>query len=404
MSSGKIKFIDEIEINSKRVLLRVDFNISLVNGLTISDDARIRKSIPTIKYLLKKANRVILVSHLGRPLKRDPKYSLKIVVRRLQELLPANTITLVDDFLSEDGKKQIKNQKNNQILLLENIRFYPQEKANAQDFARQLATLGDLYVNDAFGAFHRTDASIVSVPKFSPSYGGFLLKSEIKMISKVFKNPEKPVVAILGGAKVSTKIKLIEGLMDIVDLFLVGGGIANTFLCTQGINIGKSYCDYYETKAARRLLQIAAQKNRTILLPQDVKIGNPNDGQNAGKVIKVEDIPNGGVILDIGPQTQASFGSIITKAKTIIWNGPIGYYENPNFKQGTDFIYSAISQNRQAFSVVGGGDTLSTVSKDENLEKIGHVSTGGGAMLEFIGQKTLPGIEALKSSQQTSLA
>ena len=396
MSAGKINFIDEVEIKNKQILLRVDFNVPLVNDLTISDDAKIKKSTPTIKYLLKKANRLILVSHLGRPLKRDPKYSLKIVVQRLQELLPTNTITLVDDFLSESGKRQLQKQKDNEILLLENIRFYPQEKANDKNFARQLATLGDLYVNDAFGSFHRTDASIVSVPKFSPSYGGFLLKSEIKMISKIFKNPEKPVVAILGGAKVSTKIKLIEKLMDIVDFFLIGGGIANTFLCEQGINIGQSYCDYYETKAARRLLLIAAKKNTTILLPQDVKIGDPNDGQNAGKAVKVEDIPNGGFILDIGPQTQASFGSIITKAKTIIWNGPIGYYENPNFKQGTDFVYYSIAQNTDAVSIVGGGDTLAAISKKEYLDKITHISTGGGAMLEFIEKGTLPGIEALK--------
>lgn len=392
----QIKFVDEANITNKKILLRVDFNVSLTDGFTIADDARIKQSVPTIQYLLKNTNRLILVSHLDRPQTRDPKYSLRIVVEHLRLLLPDYPINLVDDFLSEEGKQQIRNQKENEILLLENIRFYAQEKENSQEFAKQLSSLAKLYVNDAFGVSHRTDASIVSVPHYLPSYGGLLLKKEVATISKTINEAKKPVVAILGGTKITTKIGLMGRLMEIADYLLVGGGIANTFLCAQGIDVGQSYCEYEKVEKARQLLFLAAQKNTAILFPQDVVIGERTNSENGGVVKKIEEIPANGDVLDIGPETQAIFGSIIAKARTIIWNGPVGYFENPAFARGTEFVYYSITQNQDAVSIVGGGETIAAISKEEYLEKITHISTGGGAMLEFIETETLPGIEALK--------
>lgn len=394
MTDFNIHFIDEHDISRKRVLLRVDFNVSLHENLTIADDARIQQGLPTIKYLLEKGNRLILVSHLDRPEKRDPKLSLAPVVARLQEYLKGMTVKLVDDFLIEP-KETFANQKENEILMLENIRFYPEEKKNDPEFAKKLAELADVYVNDAFGVCHRIDTSVVGVAALLPSYGGLLLKKEIEMISSVIATPQKPLVAIIGGAKISSKIKFIGKLLEVADYLLVGGGLANTFIAAQGFEIGKSLVEYEEIENARRILYMAAQKNTAVVLPSDVVIGEPDNSKEGGEIKKVDEVPKDGYILDIGPETQARFGAIIVKAKTIIWNGPVGLFENPAFGRGTDFIYYAITQNKDAVSVIGGGETLAAVSKKEYLEKITHISTGGGAMLEFIEQGTLPGFEAL---------
>lgn len=391
-----IKYIDETDIQNKHILIRVDFNVSLTTDkLSIADDMRIRQSIPTINYLLARHNKLVLVSHLDRPKGRDMKLSLRLILPHLQSLLPGYKITLIDDFLKEVDKEKVINQKEKEIMLLENIRFYPQEKANNEKFSKSLARLADIFVNDAFGVSHRADASIVGVPKLLPSYGGLLLKREITMISKAIKNPKKPVVAIIGGAKISTKINLLGRLMDIADYLIVGGGIANTFFCSQGFDIGQSFCEYNEVENARKILFMAAQKNTAIILPTDVVSGDQNNTEKVGKLQKVNELAKDGAILDIGPESQARFGSIIARAKTIIWNGPVGYSENPVYRQGTDFIYYAITQNKQAISIVGGGDTLAAISKKEYLDKITHISTGGGAMLEFIEKGTLPGITAL---------
>lgn len=392
---SKVTYIDETEIKNKRVLLRADFDVSLNPNYTIADDARIQQNIPTLKYLLNNDNRLICVAKLDRPKTRDPKLSLKVVVSKLKEYLPEYKITLVDDFLTAD-KKVFENQKNSEILVLENIRFYPEEKKNEPVFAKRLASLADVYVNDAFAVSHRAEASVVGVTFHLPSYGGLLLKKEIKMISKAIGRPKKPVVAIIGGAKIASKIPLINKLAEIADYVLIGGGLANTFLCAQGLEIGKSFCEYEAVSLARKLLFHAAQKHTAVVLPSDVIIGEPDNNVHGGEIKKIDEIPKGAVILDIGPETQAKYGSIIAKAKTIIWNGPVGYFENPAFRRGTDFIYYSIAQNSQATSIVGGGDTLSAISKKEYLDKITHISTGGGAMLEFIEKGTLPGIEALK--------
>lgn len=389
-----IQYIDQAQITNQRVLLRVDFNVSLNPNYTIADDARIQQALPTIKYLLKQKNKIIIISHLDRPEQRDPKYSLKVVVDKLQEYLPEYHIRLIDDFLTEQPST-FENQQLQEVFVLENIRFYPEEKNHDADFAKKLADLGDIFVNDAFGVSHRPDTSVVGINEYLPSYGGLLLKKEIEMISKAIQNPARPVVAILGGSKISTKISLIDKLMTIADYLIIGGGLANTFLSAQNYPIGKSLAEYEKAELARKTLFLAAQKHTALILPSDAVIGK-NKQSNESEVKKISEIPEDACILDIGPETQARIGSILAKAKTIIWNGPVGYFENSAFRRGTDFIYYAITDNLEATSIVGGGDTLSAISKKEYIEKITHISTGGGAMLEFIEKGTLPGIEALK--------
>lgn len=388
-----IPYIDNAEISGKKVLVRVDFNVSLNPDHSIADDARIRQALPTIRYLLNHNNKLILISHLGRPKSRDDRYSLQPVAAKLQELLPEYIITRVDDFLADSSK--IENQGENEIILLENIRFYPEEKRNDEHFSRSLANLADIYVNDAFGCSHRAHASVVGVTKYMPSYGGLLLKREVEMISKITTNPARPVVAILGGSKISTKIHLVEKLMDIADYLILGGGIANTFLQAQGYGIGKSIAEYEEEEAARKMLFQAVQKDTKIIFPADVVIAPSLDAQG-GELRAVSEIPEDMMILDIGPETQARIGAVLAQAGTIVWNGPVGYFENPAFRRGTDFIYYAITQNTDAVSIVGGGDTLAAIAKKEYLDKITHISTGGGAMLEFIEKETLPALEALR--------
>lgn len=390
-----ISFIDETDIKNKRVLLRVDFNVSLNPNSTIADDARIQQALPTIEYLLKNHNRLIIVSHLDRPKFRDPKLSLKPVVKRLQEYLDKNYhVKLINDFLTEDPQT-FQNQKPDTVFMLENIRYYPEEGANDRTFIKKLAALADVFVNDAFGVSHRSNSSVTGVPEYLPSYGGLLLKKEIQMISKVIDKPKKPLVAIIGGAKISSKISLIGKLTEIADYLLIGGGLANTFLCAHEYNIGKSFCEYEEVQQARKLLFLAARKHTAIILPDDVVVA-ANKTSTVTQVRKVDEVQKNDSIFDIGPETQAKFGAVIAKAKTIIWNGPVGLTENPQFKRGTDFIYYAITQNTDSTSIVGGGDTLAAISKKEYLDKITHISTGGGAMLEFIEKGNLPGIEALE--------
>ncbi len=355
MSDGKITFIDEVDISNQRILLRVDFNVSLnKDNLSISDDLRIKQSLPTIQSLLQKNNRLLLVSHLGRPEGRDPKLSLKIVADRLQSFLANNRVTLIDDF------HNLSHQQANEVFLLENVRFFPQEKNNDLEFAKQLAALADVYVNDAFGVSHRGDASIVGVPKLLPSYGGLLLKKEIMMISKLTENPQRPYIAIVGGIKAQTKLKFIQRLISLADNVLIGSGL---------------------------IKNVSPQQK--IILPLDII--DQND-----KIKKTINLGDDDQVMDIGPETEAKFGSLIEQAKTIVWNGPVGYCENEKFKRGTEFIFYAITQNQAAHSVVGGGDTIAAISKEEYLSRITHISTGGGAMLEYIENGTLSGIEALK--------
>lgn len=390
-----ITYIDKIHITHKRVLLRADFDVALDLHHEISDDARIQQNLPTITYLLAHDNKIICVAKLGRPKGRDPKFSLSIVAKRLQKYLPTHKIILVDDFLSEEGKSELATQTENQILLLENIRFYPGEKANDPTFAKQLADLADVYVNDNFAMCHRKEASMVGVPALLPSYGGLSLKDELTSMSDLMKKAKKPFVAIVGGAKISTKIGVLAKFMDIATHILIGGALANTFLKAEGHEIGKSLSEEDQLATAHHILHLAARKKVALLLPKDV-IATTEKEHTSGSVFLSENVPSDASIVDIGPETQALFGNVIATAKTIVWNGPVGYIEQAPFDRGTDFLYYAITQNQQAFSVVGGGDTLAAISKKEYLDKITHISTGGGAMIEYIEKGTLPGIEALE--------
>lgn len=385
---SKITYIDEVEIKNKTILLRVDFNVSLNPDYTISNDARIKQSLPTINYLLKNNNRLIIISHLGRPKEIDKKFSLKIVTNKLKEYLPNVEMSFTETIESVKEKSE-------KIIVLENIRFFPKEKDYSTLFAKKLASLADIYVNDAFGVCHRSDTSVIGPPKFLPSYGGLLLKKELAIISQVINKPKKPVVAIIGGVKVSTKVGLINKLIKIVDYLIIGGGLANTFISAQGHEVGTSFCEYETVQQARKLLSLSKKNRAFLVLPVDAVVATTKEDRES-EVVKIENIPPNKSIFDIGPETKAKFGAIISKAKTIIWNGPVGYFENPAFKRGTDFIYYSITHNDKAISIVGGGDTLAAISKKEYLDKITHISTGGGAMLEFIEKGTLPGIEALK--------
>lgn len=388
-----MKYIDEVELAHKTILLRVDFNVALNPNHSIADDARIKQSVETIEYLLKRHNKLIIMAHLGDPEKRSKSDSLSPVAKRLQQYLPHHKIVLVDDFEHDDSK--LKQQKQDEIIMLENIRFYPGEKENDPAFTKRLASYGEVYVNDGFGVSHRKSVSVVGLPKVLPGYGGLLMKKEVTILDKIMKHPKKPFVAIIGGKKISTKIKVIKKLTSVADYVLLGGGLANTFLAAQGLGTGKSLVSDEDVALAKELLEHAEREHTHLIIPQDVVVGKALESRESD-VKKVEDLSPTDLALDIGPETLADFGAIINKAHTIVWNGPVGYMENQEFKRGTDFLYYAITQNTDVISVVGGGDTLSAIAKKEYLEKLTHISTGGGAMLEFIENGTLPGLEALE--------
>ena len=390
-----MKFIDDVSLSHKKVLLRVDFNVSLNPNHSIADDARIKQALPTIEYILKHHNKIVLIAHLGEPEKRNAADSLTRIARRLHEYLPKHKILLVEDFMKDASR--IEFQKDDEIVLLENIRFYPGEQANDHAFTKHLATLGDVYVNDAFSVSHRKAASIVGLPQLLPAYGGLLLKKELTMLGGIMHQPHKPFVAIIGGKKITTKIKFINRLTAVADYLLLGGGLANTFLLAQGEKLGDSMVSEEDIQQAKHILAHAKKEGTEILLPKDVVVAKDrNDTQS--EVKKISEVAKHDQILDIGPETQADFGAVIDRAKTIVWNGPVGYMENQVFKRGTDFIYYAITENESATSVVGGGDTLAAIAKKEYLEKITHISMGGGAMLEYIENGQLPGVDALNKS------
>jgi len=387
----RIKYIDQVEIKNKRVLMRVDFNVSFDKEGKIKSDERIKKSLQSIKYLLNQGNQLILISHLGRPKGRDMSFSMKPVGERLQQYLPDYKIVLVDDFL-----KSFPQTKKGKIFLLENTRFYAGEKKNDPEFSQKLAKLADVFVSDAFGSVHRAHASVVGVANYLPSYGGLLLKKEVEMIKKVINNPVHPVVAIIAGAKISTKTGIIERLMRIADYVLIGGAMTNTFWQAQELIIGKSLSEPEFVNEAKKLMEQAKKDHRQLIIPEDGFVGNPEDEKTVGIARNKTEIKENDNVLDIGPQTIKKYQEIISQAKTIIWNGPVGYFENFQYRKGTDAIYGAVVANSQAISVVGGGDILTAIKDKRQNDKITHISTGGGAMLELIEKGTLPGIEVLK--------
>jgi len=393
-----IRYIDEVEITHKKILVRVDYNVSFHKDGTINDDTRILNSLPTLKLLLQGNNTLILMSHLGKPKGRDAAFSMKPVAKRLQEYLPDCSVVLIDDFLTDPSllTASVEQAQKQQVFLLENTRFYEGEKKNDPIFSKQLASLAEVYVDDAFGSVHRAHASTVGVAAFLPHYGGLLLKREVTMIKHTIEAPERPVVAIIAGAKISSKIGLIEKLMNVVDTIIIGGAMTNNFLKAQGKEIGKGLVEDEYIDDAGTLLLMAEQKEKVFVLPVDRRVGNKDD-LNAQPVVKAVDaIEKDDETLDIGPASEQLFADVILRAKTILWNGPVGYFENPQFAKGSKAIFEAIIANTDAVSIVGGGDTLSVIKDLPGKDKITHISTGGGAMLELIEKGTLPGLEALE--------
>lgn len=392
-----IQRIDQIELKGKKVFIRVDFNVPLNEKNEITDDTRIVQSLPTIRYALEKGGKVIVASHLGRPKgKRDPKYSLAPVAERLSQLLGKN-VSLAPDCIGDEVLRMIGEMKEGDVLLLENLRFHPEEEKNDEPFSRALASLCEVYVNDAFGAAHRAHASTEGMTRYIPQVAaGFLMMKEIESLEKALIHPEKPYVAILGGAKVSDKIGVIENLLNKVDALLIGGGMAYTFLKGRGIEVGKSLVEEDQIEFSKQLLRRGEGRVK-IILPQDHLAAERMDPQAPREVVRNEAIPSGWICLDIGPETVKIFSEEIKKAKTIFWNGPMGVFEMEPFSQGTFAIARAVADS-SAFSIVGGGDSIAAVRKAGVAEKIGHLSTGGGASLEFIEGKKLPGIEALRKN------
>lgn len=373
--------------------MRVDFNVPMEDDGSIIDDARITAAIPTIKYILGEGASLILMSHLGRPkAKPDPKYSLKPVAAHLSNLLNMPVI-MADDCVGPVVKDMVKELSPGQVVMLENVRFYPGEEKNDPGFSEQLAQLGDVYVNDAFGTAHRAHSSTAGIAAYLPAYAGFLLENEVNMLRKVLDHPECPRMAILGGAKVSDKLGLIRNLLDKMDILLVGGGIGNTFLRARGIKVGKSICEEDLLSEARNLMALAEQKKKSILMPVDAVVAPQLDGDAPTKIVDVDAIPEDMMILDIGPKTIQSFSAAIAKAHTIIWNGPVGVYEYQQFAGGTEAIAQAVAAS-SAVSVIGGGDSAAIVHKLGLEKNITHISTGGGATLEFLEGIELPGVKS----------
>jgi len=390
-----IRTVDQIELAGKRVLIRVDFNVPQDEKNHITDDTRILLSLPTIRFVSKAGGKVILASHLGRPKgKKDSKFSLAPVAERLSQLM-GGKVAFATDCLGEEVQKQIGGMKGGEVLLLENLRFHPEEEKNDEAFSKALASLCDIYVNDAFGAAHRAHASTDGMTRFVKIVAaGFLMMKEIESLEKALVNPQKPYVAILGGAKVSDKIGVIQNLLDKVNTLLIGGGMAYTFLKAEGFQVGKSLVEEDQIGFSLNLLEKAKGKIK-FLLPSDHIAAERMDIQAKREIVKNDKIPSGWICLDIGPETVKIFSEEIKSAKTIVWNGPMGVFEMEPFSQGTFAIAKAIA-NSSAFSIVGGGDSVSAVNKAGVADKISHISTGGGASLEFLEGKKLPGIEALR--------
>jgi phosphoglycerate kinase len=388
-----IQFIDDIEIINKRILIRNDFNVSLNKDHKIANDERIRQAIPTINYLLKQQNKLILTSHLGEPKSYDPSLSLAVIKDDLASFLPGYTITLFPTI--QEMKNNLSRQTIHDIFLLENLRFLPGEGTNDPELARLLASLADIYVNDALSVSHREAASIVGIPSLLPAYGGLLLKKELQALSPLLEHPEMPYVVILGGAKISTKLPLLMKLAAVCDMILVGGGLANTILLASGLTVGKSLVETDETESVKAFISHIDQQRAKLILPTDVLVAENADASFA-TAKPVSEIVETDMILDIGPQTAQRFSQEIAAGKTILWNGPLGYTENPVFKTGTDAVYEAIIANTNCISILGGGDTITAIAKEEHLDKITHISTAGGAMLEYLEKGTLPGLYSLE--------
>ncbi|WP_109485095.1 phosphoglycerate kinase [Occallatibacter savannae] len=396
--------IRDIELRNKRVFIRVDFNVPLSeDGSTITDDTRIVATLPTIEYALRHHAKVILASHLGRPKgKPNPKYSLRPVVDRLRELLDKQigdsiNVAFAPDCVGEIAEEMSRQLESRQVLLLENLRFHAEEEANDPGFSKQLASLAEVYCNDAFGSAHRAHASTEGITHFlKPSVAGLLMEKEITYLGKALENPEKPFVAIIGGSKISGKIDVIQNLLDKVDTLVIVGGMAYTFYRSKGVATGKSLIEEDKIDLAKQTLEKAKAKGVNLLLPVDNILADSFSNDAKTKPWDTsKDFPSDWQGLDIGPKSVAAIEDVISRARTIVWNGPAGVFEFPNFAKGTNAIARAVAANKAATSIIGGGDSVSAINQAGVADQITHISTGGGASLEFLEGKKLPGVEAL---------
>ena len=390
--------IDNVELKSKRVLVRVDFNVPLDENLNITDDRRITEALPTIKKIINEGGRAILMSHLGRPKgERKEEFSLKPVAKRLSELLGKQVI-FANDCIGDEVLNQTKSLKDGDVMLLENLRFHKQEEKNDPEFSRQLAELGDIYINDAFGSAHRAHASTEGLTKYIKiCASGYLMQKELDYLGKAIAEPKRPFTAILGGAKISGKIDVIQNLKDKVDTLIIGGGMAYTFYKAMGYEIGTSLLEEEKISLAKEILDSFAKSNVKLLIPEDVVVASEFKNESPSEIVDVKNIPADKMGLDIGPLTIKKFVDEIMNSKTIVWNGPVGVFEFDNFAKGTNAIAQALAKatSNGAITIIGGGDSAAAIKKAGLDEKVTHVSTGGGASLEFLEGKILPGVAAL---------
>ena len=388
------KTVKDIDLKGKKVLVRCDFNVPMDEEKNITDTTRIIAAIPTIKYLLENECAIILCSHLGRPKGEfKPEFSLKPVAKELSKIL-GKEVAIAKDVIGEDAKTKAANLKSGELMLLENVRFHKEETDNDEGFAKELASMAEVYVNDAFGAAHRAHASTAGVAKFLPAVSGFLIEKELECLGDAINNPERPFVAILGGAKVSDKIGVIDSLLEKVDTLLIGGGMAYTFFKAQGYEVGNSICELDKLDLAKEAMAKAKAKGVNLVLPVDTKVGKEYKPDTESKTVAWTEIPADWEGFDIGEKTIEIFSEEIKKAKTVIWNGPVGLFEFPQFSVGTNAIARVLS-TIDAKTIIGGGDSAAAVKKAGLEDKMTHISTGGGASLEFLEGKKLPGIECL---------
>ena len=388
------KTVKDIDLKGKKVFVRCDFNVPMDEKQNITDNTRIVAALPTIKYLLEQDCKIILASHLGRPKGEvKPEFSLAPVAKELSKLLNKEVI-MAKDVIGEDATNKAENLKEGEIMLLENVRFHREETDNDPEFAKKLASMAEVYVNDAFGAAHRAHASTAGIAQYLPAVSGFLIEKELKFLGDALNNPERPFVAILGGAKVSDKIGVIDSLLEKVDTLIIGGGMAYTFFKAQGYEVGKSLCELDKLELAKELMEKAKTKGVKLMLPVDTKIGKEFKEDTESKTVKYTEIPADWEGFDIGKETIKMFTEELKKAKTVVWNGPLGLFEFSQFAIGTNAIAKVLSEI-DATTIIGGGDSAAAVEKAGLADKMTHISTGGGASLEFLEGKKLPGIEAL---------
>ena len=389
------KTVKDIDLKGKKVFLRCDFNVPMDENQNITDNTRIKAALPTIKYLLEQKCKIILASHLGRPKGEvKPEFSLKPVAKELSKLLGKEVI-MANDVIGDDATNKAENLKKGEILLLENVRFHKEETDNDPEFAKKLASMAEIFVNDAFGTAHRAHASTTGIADYIPGVAGFLIEKELKFLGNAINNPERPFVAILGGAKVSDKIGVIDSLLDKVDTLMIGGGMAYTFFKAQGYNVGNSLCEVEKTDLALEAMEKAKAKGVKLLLPIDTKIGKEFKPDTESKTVAWTEIPDGWEGFDIGEKTIEMFKKELQSAKTVIWNGPLGLFEFDQFAIGTNEIGKTLAE-LDATTIIGGGDSAAAVTKAGLADKMTHISTGGGASLEFLEGKKLPGIECLQ--------